>query len=391
MPQTPIRVLLIDDDEVMQMQLRRILKRLGPHLSMRWLSDSSNALDEMQAGQFDVCLLDYNIDHRDGLELLSDYRAAGGDLPVIILTGDDRPEIDERALEAGANDYLLKDEFSDKSLSRAMRYAVQNTELLRQLRQANKRFQADLEAAATVQSALLPQDAPSISGYPITWRYQPSANVAGDFLNYFKLDDQHFAVLMIDVSGHGVPAAMFAVQLSRILEPGLNYGTKTTSIRASDYFNPVELLRRLNLLFPMKKPDLKYFTITYAVVDQISGRVSFASAGGTRPIIISANGQTKELECSGMPIGMMPDTTYDLYSYKLQTGDRMLFYSDGLTDAVTFDQRLFGKERMLEALQHPTSHIEEQADYLMKAVTEWMDERQEQDDCSLLMFARERF
>ena len=382
------RILLIDDDEIVQLQLRKILRKLKQSFELDWVGDSGLALEAMRADAYDICLLDYNIDQRDGLEILAAYRQQQGTKPVIMLTGDDRPEVDERAIDLGASDYLLKDEMTARSLSRSIRYAIQGTQLMNQLRQANQRYKNDLLAAAKAQEALLPHYAKAIDGYPVEWRYQPSANVAGDVINYFELDDDHFAVVMIDVSGHGVPAAMFAVQLSRIVAPGMRYGNQEVRIAEEDFMQPAQLLGKLNILFPMSGMDLKYFTICYAVIKRSTGSVTLSSAGGTMPIVLRPDAELEEIKSTGIPIGMFEDTVYDEYQYQLQSGERLVFYSDGVTDAVDGDGALWGKQGLQKQLSQFEPTLSGQIDALLQGFQDWCHVATEQDDCSLLILER---
>ena len=384
----PTRILLIDDDEIVQLQLRKILRTLKQSFELNWVGDSGTALEAMRADAYDICLLDYNIDQRDGLEILAAYRQQQGTKPVIMLTGDDRPEVDACALDLGASDYLLKDEMTARSLSRSIRYAIQGTQLVNQLRQANQRYKKDLLAAAKVQESLLPHYAKAIDGYALEWRYQPSANVAGDVINYFEIDDDHFAVVMIDVSGHGVPAAMFAVQLSRIVAPGMRYGNKQIRIADEDFKQPAQLLGKLNVLFPMSTVDLKYFTICYAVIKRSTACVTLSSAGGMMPIVLRPNGELEELNILGTPIGMFEDTCYNEYQYQMQPGERLVFYSDGVTDAIGAEGALWGKDGLRRQLLQFEETLSHQADALLQGFQDWCHAEAEQDDCSLLMVER---
>ncbi|NRA36984.1 MAG: SpoIIE family protein phosphatase, partial [Planctomycetes bacterium] len=384
MPDEPISVLLIDDDEIFHMHIKHVLKKVSGDYRVTWESSSEDGLQAMLHNDFDICLLDFHIDHVDGLELLAQYSAAGKVAPVVFLTGEEREEIDERALALGASDFLIKDRVNGSSLTRSIRYAMHSASLMEQLRIANKRYEDDLIAAAQIQEALLPKLESHIEDYQFDWSYQPSAAVAGDLINYFEIDEHRLGMYCIDVSGHGVPSAMFTVQLSRLITPGVSYSHEGVQLCPDDLLDPCILLGKLNNMFPINHNNFKYFTILYAVVERHTGYVSFATAGHPPPFHIHKDGVVVEIPCSGVPIGMMPDTQYDSYDFVMDAGDSLLVYSDGINEALNEDQEMYGYQRMCECIQN-NAVVPQLCSELINEVLAWQDENFEQDDCSILL------
>lgn len=393
---SPVRVLLIDDDDIFYMHIQHLLKKLPGIYNVHWESTSEAGLQAMLQGDFDICLLDFHIDHVDGLELLQQYKQAEKMDPVIFLTGEERAEIDDRALKLGANDFLVKDLINGSSLARSMRYAMQSASLMKQLHTANQHYAEDLEAAARIQEALLPKSQSSMSDFIFTWRYQPSASVAGDIINYFEIDEHRLGMYCIDVSGHGVPAAMFAVQLSRVITPGVNYTSpEGVQLFPNDLLEPTTLLQKLNTMFPISEKNFKYFTILYAVIERKTGHVSFATAGHPAPFLIrgrdvddDVNSVVEEIPCSGVPIGMFPDITYDAYDVVLEHGDSLLLYSDGIHEAMNITQEMYGLSRLQHGIAASRQQGTQICDHIMDEVNVWQDCHIEQDDCSLLYMTR---
>ncbi len=140
-PCTPIRVLLVEDDEDDYLLTRDALRSLGPErMALRWVESAEQALEALASGEHDVCLLDYRLGAMTGLELLAQARRRGWNGPAILLTGVGDEEVDERALEAGAADFLVKSELTPKLLARSIRYALQHARTLEALRQSEARL-----------------------------------------------------------------------------------------------------------------------------------------------------------------------------------------------------------------------------------------------------------
>ncbi len=154
------------------------------------------------------------------------------------------------------------------------------------LGKANERMKADLEAAAQIQRSLLPNRPLSEEGVQFAWEFQPCDELAGDILNIFQLDQDHWGFYILDVSGHGVAAALLSVTLHRVLSP---VPTPTSLLtRAKDggstheILSPAEVCRRLNGLFPMDPVTRQYFTLVYGVLYLKAREVRYVSAGHCR-------------------------------------------------------------------------------------------------------------
>jgi len=264
----------------------------------------------------------------------------------------------------------------------------QNQELLR----ANHRMKRDLDAAARVQQTLLPANLPEIAGLKFAWSYKPCDELAGDALNIVRINDDLVAVYLLDVSGHGVPAALLSVTATRSLSPGAG---GAVSLVAGPGVNPQavdpgQVASRLNALYPMESNGNHYFTMIYGLLDVHARRFRFTDAGHPGPVLAPAGGQPARIDASGFPIGMIEDVEYDESVVELQPGDRLYLHSDGLTEEVNAQEEQFGDERLLGAIAEGQAlRLGDAVESLVQKVVAWRGADHLSDDVSILAIAVE--
>jgi len=197
-----------------------------------------------------------------------------------------------------------------------------------------KRREEELEEARTIQSAMLPAESLHAGSVTISHEFQPMAAVGGDFLDYFELTDKSIGLYLGDVSGKGLPAALYAA-----LGVGTLRGVHKTGT------SPSEVLATLNRRLMIRGMPRRHVAIQYAVFDPGSQEVQIASAGMPGPLYLSRDG-CRILELTGIPPGLFAGSDYDTLAVKLQPGDSLLFCTDGLTDAFDRNGEQFGIERL---------------------------------------------
>ena len=204
---------------------------------------------------------------------------------------------------------------------------------------------AELAHAQRIQSGLLPKAMPIIAGAEIAARYLPMQQVAGDFYDFVELSESRFGVLVADVTGHGVAAALVASMIKAAM-----------LIMREHAEAPAELLTRLNTVF-CNQLEGQFITAVYAVFDTQKQTLRFSGAG--HPPILkwqNASGDGKLLESNGLPLGMFANAHYPVAEAAFHPGDRLLLYTDGLPEAAAADEEQFGVERMQAILQkEPTA------------------------------------
>jgi sigma-B regulation protein RsbU (phosphoserine phosphatase) len=256
-----------------------------------------------------------------------------------------------------------------------------------ELEKINHRMRMDLQAAADIQKSLLPQRPPKVPGLQIEWEFRPCDELAGDILNVFKLSEDKLGFYVLDVSGHGVTAALLAVSLSRLLSPELDSASILKSRDAQNKENihsPAQVVTALNKRFQMTEENAQFFTILYGIIDLKTLLLTYASAGHPAMIQINRNGSGEILHTASMPIGFLEENVYENHQNQLKAGDRIYIYSDGLPEAENPHRELFGNERMLKKLQSCCHFgLKESITMLMVDVNVWANAPLK-DDVSVL-------
>lgn len=228
---------------------------------------------------------------------------------------------------------------------------------------SHRQLKADLSAAGRVQRALLPQTAPRLNEAEVGWMFTACSHVAGDMFNVFALDESHLGVWVLDVSGHGVPAALLSVSVSRVLHPNARQGgllrrAKLGAPGASELVAPAQVARELNRRFPQSNVAGLYFTLLYGILDTDRGEFTFVRCGHPAPIrIASRELKVHEVESEGcLPVGIFENCEFHDETVKLEPGDRLILYTDGVTECSGADGSDFGDDRLLEVLGRQKSH-----------------------------------
>jgi PAS domain S-box-containing protein len=258
------------------------------------------------------------------------------------------------------------------------------------LEAANLALKQDLEAAAALQRALLPAVMPKFAGLSFTFSFRPCAEVGGDALNVLTLDDEHVAVYMLDVSGHGVTAALLSVALTHLLSviPDRSFLYRSSG-GAQSIAPPAEVISRLNTHFKFSPSSPRYFTMIFGVLQRSTGMFRYAAAGHLGPVHVTACGSPRLGATGGIPVGLLPTATYEEHVIALAPGDRLFFFSDGILDAENRSEEDFGAERLLEALaENRGSTLDETVALIMNRVEQWSAPDGPTDDASILAIER---
>jgi len=258
-----------------------------------------------------------------------------------------------------------------------------------ELEAVNERMRMELEMAARIQQTMLPPNPQIFEGAELCWLFQPCVELAGDTLNVIPLDDHKIALYVIDVCGHGVASALLSVTLSRWLssQPGMHCLLPRGSDDPLhlDIVAPAAVAQRLNLQFPMTPEIPQYFTMLFGILDQRNGDFRYVSAGHPAPILIPASGDPSCLPGEGFPVGLLPTADYHEERVRLQPGDRLYLYSDGVPDTRNADEEEFGVERCRSLLyQNRYLPLPGVLDRLMTSLNQWRQGNPMQDDVTML-------
>lgn len=244
-----------------------------------------------------------------------------------------------------------------------------------ELQAIEKLREEELEEARAIQSVMLPAESLRAGAVMISHEFQPIAAVGGDFLDYFELTDKSIGLYLGDVSGKGLPAALYAA-----LAVGTLRGVHKTGT------SPHDVLATLNRRLMIRGMPRRHTAIQYALFDPQSHELQIASAGMPGPLHLCANG-CRNLELTGIPPGLFAATSYETLTLRLQPGDSVLFCTDGITDA--FDRRgeQFGIERLQElCAAERNASPKEFLSRVFAAVESFARGREQHDDMAAALF-----
>lgn len=253
------------------------------------------------------------------------------------------------------------------------------------LRKAKQALEHDLKLAARVQQALLPPPEIQAGELRIAHAFQPCDDLAGDGVGVVALPDNRLGIYMLDVSGHGVGAALLSFTLAHLLSTV--EGSLLTENAGASVVAPARVAERLNRQFPMDRTR-QYFTLVYGVADPCSGRFQYVMAGHPAPVRLPRRGPATPVAGAGLPIGMMDEACYDDQTLTLEPGDRLYCYTDGAIEALNAAEEEFGLDRLLAEIERWRElPLAEGLDRISAAFRAWSDGPLK-DDISLLAIER---
>lgn len=258
------------------------------------------------------------------------------------------------------------------------------------LNELNGRMTRDLHAAARIQQSLLPNEVLEIPEVAIAWDYTPCEELAGDFLNYAKLDDNTIGLYVVDVCGHGPASALLAVAIGRVLSSVVS---ATSLLVRPDPFTgkrvvtpPTTVVGELNKRFQMETQGGLHFTILYGLLDLRTNLFRYACGGHPQPVHLPRGQKALFAPGEGMAIGWADDMEFDEFTLQLAKGDRMLLYSDGVPEAMDEKLDLLTNERMLQELDSSRDRpLVDQVAHLRTVVDHWCQPKGPLDDVSILL------
>lgn len=220
---------------------------------------------------------------------------------------------------------------------------------------ANRRMETELQMARQIQTGLLPKSMPNNGRFTTATYIQPSRAVGGDFYDCIKLDDHRYAFIIADACGDGLPAAMLISQVQGMLRSELLNG------------NDIQLtLTNVNQQIMGFTPKDKFITLFLSIFDASNQTLTYASAGHDYPVRVDGKGNFCRLQTGGPALGLMENASFDIETIQLNDGDNVLFYTDGLTEAMNSKREIYGEERLAKSLSH---HRSESAKALVLFIT----------------------
>jgi phosphoserine phosphatase RsbU/P len=371
------RVLVADDQADILQALRLLLGDAGFETDL--VSSVSDVLARVTQKPYDLLLMDLNYSRdttsgREGLELLDRVRGADAALPVVVMTGWGSIDTAVEAMRRGARSFVQKP-WDDLTLVEVVRREVDDGLAARR---RDARLAREQDEARLIQRALLPSAMPDIRGCKLAARWTPASGIGGDCYDVLRFSDTRVAVSIADVVGKGLPAALLMSNLQAAVRA---FATAAAS--------PHDVCASVNRLLCRNIAAGKFVTFCYAVVDTEARVVSYANAGHFPPILVHADGRVDRLTTTGLVLGVTSDWAYATREVTFGRGDRVVWFTDGLTEATTPEGDEFGDDRLVETIRsHRTRSADDLARIVMDAVTGWTGGAF-QDDATLIALAME--
>ena len=374
------KILVVDDEPDLELLLRQKFRRKvrKGEMTLVFAQNGVEALEKLKTHpDVDMVLSDINMPQMDGLTLLHQLNQLNYDLRAVIVTAYGDMKNIRTAMNRGAFDFVTKPlDFQDlettisKTLAHLeiMREALRSRDELVALRQ-------ELGVAARMQESILPTSFPKDPRYEIHAWMTPAKEVGGDFYDFFKLEDGRIGIVMADVSGKGVPAALF-MMVSRTLMKG-------TAIGEND---PAKCLSEVNQLLVESNEESMFVTVFYASFDPATGVLEFANAGHNLPFVVKDNGEVRAIDCdAGLVLAIMPGFEFPGGSVQLEPGDAVFFYTDGITEAMDEEGVEFGEDELTAVLAEVAgAHAGTFNRKAVQAVQEHAGEAAQSDDITCL-------
>ncbi len=374
---SPPRTLIADDQPDVLEALHLLLKREGYQIEA--VNSPKAVLDRLHTREYDVLLMDLNYaldttSGQEGLDLLANVRKLDRNLPIIVMTAWGSVRLAVEAMQRGAADFVEKPWDNSRLLS-TLRAQV---EAGNERRNGAVRESHEIEAASATQRGLLPQSIPQFPGYGISAAWRPAGAVSGDYLDLLRLDENHLALCVADVIGKGVAAGMLMSNVQAAVHA-----------LAGDMLSTGALCGRINRIVASNVVSGKFITFFYGVLDGARRRFSYTNAGHCEPILVRANGECVRVNHGGVVLGVFPDWTYHEQHVDLEPGDRLVLFTDGITEIANADNDEFGEERLMEVLRANRGLDAEAMQKLVMAAVAEFSGGNFQDDATLIVAAVE--
>jgi len=350
------RILIADDQKDVLDALQLLLK--GQGYLLETVSNPADLLAALAQQEFDLLLMDLNYARdttsgREGLDVLGHLKEMADAPPVVAMTGWATVGLAVAAMQHGVSDFVEKPWDNSRLLEILETQISRGRERREARRRANVEKQAQEEAihylhqqereiteAKAIQERLLPREIPQMAGYEIATSWQSAEAVGGDYFDVLALGEGRLGLCIADVAGKGIPAALLMSNLQAAVR-GLS----------SPSLTPDLLCNSLNALVWKNTHTDRFITLFYAQLDGPGRRLRYANAGHNAPIVVHADGSHELLRDGGGVLGVFEEQSFELGTTQLAAGDRLVLFTDGVTEASNAHDEEFGEQRLLSLLQ----------------------------------------
>ncbi|HEX4879661.1 MAG TPA: SpoIIE family protein phosphatase [Limnobacter sp.] len=396
--QPAFKVLIIDESALERVSLSRMCAKMG--YQTHECDNAAVALEIVERERIDLVLCDWEFADTTGLDICTALRNAKFDFFIYFILisrfSDERYILS--ALMAGTDEFIHKpinrSELEVRLLvaQRVIKLQRKLFTLRNEVPRALRDLQRDLRAMSGLQASLLPDRRQKYPGLRFDYFWIPKVFVSGDHLNLVRLDEQWTAFYVLDVVGHGVPAALRALALSRVLSTHPQEGILVEHSRerySQRVRGPAEVLEILNQRYQMQGDTEVYFCLVYGLFNAFTGEVTFATAGSPYPIVQTAQGALYTVGGSSFPVGIVEEPGYSDVSIHLRADMRLFFFTDGITEIRDMEGQQLGFNGLMGLLADNTSvTLKSQLENVRQGLAHWASgkpgDQVYEDDATLL-------
>ncbi len=380
----PYKILVVDDEPDLEpLVLQRMRRHIrGGRYEFVFAGNGVEALERLnQDESIDMVLSDINMPQMDGLTLLEQIPEVSPNIRAVIISAYGDMKNIRTAMNRGAFDFVTKPvDFEDLqvTIDRTLRHldewreAVSSHDKLVAL-------ENELDIASKIQQSILPGKFPTAQDFQIYANMEPARNVGGDFYDVIRLENGRMGLAIADVSGKGVPAALFMMSSRTLL--------KGTAIGEGE---PSEVVAQVNELLYEQNEAAMFVTVLYAVYDPETAKLTYASAGHDPPLVVHPDGSSTSLPLTGgLALGVVPAFDFGQHTVSVEPGDTLVLYTDGVTEAMNDKDEQFGLERLRETYaSRPPGNVKEAISTIFDAVSDFAGDTPQSDDVTCVALHR---
>ena len=378
-------ILIIEPDEAKREITKAILS--NEDYNFIELEEPSTVFSVLKEYAVDVIFLAMDIDGIDSLEILKQLNANAKfkDIPVIISLAREDWEIISKSFSYGALDFFANPldgqavnlflPFKIKTLLKISKQNYKIGQINTELDRRNRQMERDLDMAKIAQEKLLPMNLPVVQNVDFAYKYVPNDKLSGDLYDILPMSNNYVGMLVADVTGHGISAAFIATMLKMMFT---TYG--------DDILSPNWVLETINAQLTGMIPDGKFISIFYGIYNPNNRKFAYASGGHPPGFLYRGKtGEIERLKAKGSILGIFEDMKFEGLNVSLETGDKVLLYTDGLAECLSTNGKRFGEANLIGLIKkHGKLSVKKFIDEIYEDITVFMKGNVLDDDLTMV-------
>lgn len=386
------RILIVDDEPFNVDYLEQELADLDCELLTA--ANGQQALEKIRSAAPDLMLLDIMMPVMDGFAVLEQVKAdpATRSIPIIIISANSDLQSVVKGIQMGAEDYLPKP-FEPTILHARISSSLERKRLRDREHLYLQSLEKELNIARDIQKEFLPSELPQAPGWEVAAYFKAANMVAGDYYDSFSLPDGNLAIVVGDVCGKGVGAALFMTLFRSLIRASSTAGYLAAEADSASQPPAARIGQALALtnryVAETHYETLMFSTVFIAVLDVTSGTLTYINAGNEAPYLVRANGSLETLPPSGPVVGFEPAAKFDVKETRLEAGDSLIAFTDGIPDCKNPQDEFFGHARLMESLKQKDATCAGQVERLGRELDGFVAGENQFDDITILAVRRQ--